>query len=333
MPVIRVALTDVYEIRRPFIGQVEAARASDIGFELPGTLAEVAVDEGDRVAAGDLLARLDDARLQARLGELEAGLAQSRAELELARATRSRVEAAVAFEGVSEQEVDQARQQVAALEAAVALADSRLRSARVDLAKSRLTAPWDAVVVARRADEGQVLGAGQPVLSLVERAPARARVGVAGDTAPELAPGQQVDLEIAGEQWPASVRAVLPVRDPRARTIDVILQLPPHAGALPGDLVRLVLSRQIPAKGAWLPIGALTEAGRGLWSVFVAEPLEASDNDGDATHRLQRRLVQVVHQEGDRAYVQGALADGEPVVADGLQRVSPGQRVRLVSGE
>lgn len=333
VPVLPAALDSGYDLSRPFIGRVEAARASDIGFELPGTLAAVFVDEGATVDAGSPLARLDEARLRARLGEIEAGLAQARAELELARATLARVEAAQAFDGVSDQEVDQARQQVAALEAAEALAGSRVASVRVDLAKSLLTAPWDAVVVARRADEGQVVGAGQPVLSLIERAAPQVRVGVAGETLPGLAPGQTVQVRIGGATIPASVRAVLPLRDSMARTVDVILTLPESAPALPGDLARLMLSRRIQTAGLWLPIGALAESSRGLWSVFVARPSDGPDVPDAATHRLERRIVQLVHQESDRAFVQGAVLDGDLVVADGLQRISAGQFVRVVPAE
>jgi len=333
VPVLEAALDPGYDLRRPFIGRVEAARSSDLGFELSGTLASVLADEGDTVGAGQVLARLDDARLKARRGELSAGLAQARADLALARATLARVEKARDFEGVSDQEVDQARQQVAALEAAEALARSRLASVDVDLDKSVLAAPWDATVIARHVDEGQVLAPGQPVFSLIERAPLEVRVGVAGDTVVALAPGGRVAVEVAGEELSGTVRAVLPVRDPRARTVDVLIQLPGDAPVLPGDIARLLLERRVDTPGAWLPIGALAEARRGLWSVFVAVPAEGGAAPGGATHRLERRLVQLVHQESDRAFVQGALADGDLVVADGLQRVSQGQFVRVVPAE
>jgi len=332
VPVLETAVDSGYELRRPFIGRVEAARSSDLGFELAGTLASVRVDEGDTVDAGQVMARLDDARLQARRGEIVAGLAQAKADLSLARATFARVEKARDFEGVSDQEVDQARQRVAALEAAEALARSRLASVDVDLGKSVLAAPWDATVVARHVDEGQVLAPGQPVFSLIERAPLEVRVGVAGETVPSLSPGSRVPVEVAGVQLSGTVRTVLPVRDPRARTVDVLLELPGDAPVLPGDLARLLLERRVDTPGVWLPIGALAEARRGLWSVFVAVPADGSA-PREATHRLERRLVQIVHQESDRAFVQGALADGDLVVADGLQRVSQGQFVRVVPAE
>jgi multidrug efflux pump subunit AcrA (membrane-fusion protein) len=120
---------------------------------------------------------------------------------------------------------------------------------------------------------------------------------------------------------------VLPLRDAAARTVDVILELPPDAGLVPGDLIRLRLGRQQETPGFWVPVGALTEASRGLWSLYVAEPMAAAD--GPATHALSRRVVQVIHTDDDRAFVSGTLAEGDAVVTDGLQRVVPGQQVTL----
>ena len=78
-----------YTIRREFIGRVEATRQSQVGFELPGQLNRLAVDEGDEVAKGDLLAQLDTARLEARLAEAKAALRQSLSARDLADSTAS----------------------------------------------------------------------------------------------------------------------------------------------------------------------------------------------------------------------------------------------------
>ena len=318
---------DGYSIEREFVGQVEAARRSQVGFELPGRLAEVRVEEGDSVTSGSVIARLDVDRLAARRAELRAALAQTRADLALATATRQRVEEAIDFNGVSLQEVDEARERERALAATVRLAEARVATIDVDIEKSAVRAPYDAIVVRRLADEGQVLSAGQPVLELLEDAPLEARIGVSGDAAGVVRAGEDVDVLASGRPISARVRAVLPVRDEAARTMDVILELPPDAGLIPGDLVRMRLGRQRRAPGFWVPVGALTEASRGLWSLYVAEPLEAGN--GPATHRLARRVVQVIHTDDDRAYVSGTLSSGDAVVTDGLQRVVPGQQVTI----
>ncbi len=325
--VLRAEEITGYAVEREFVGQVEAARRSQVGFELPGRLADVGVEEGDAVTAGAVIARLDVDRLDARRAELRAAQAQTQADLSLARATLKRVEEAVDFNGVSLQEVDQAREQERALAATVRLAQARVATVEVDIEKSSIRAPYDAVVVRRLADEGQVLSAGQPVLELLETSAPEARVGVAGDAAGAVAAGQTVTVLAGSRRLDARVRTVLPLRDPASRTVDVILELPPESGLLPGDLIRIRLSRRQEAAGFWIPVGALTEGARGLWSLYVAAADDASD--APSTHRLDRRVVQVLHTDDDRAFVSGTLSEGEWVVTDGLQRVVPGQQVTI----
>lgn len=313
-----------YTVEREFVGRVEAGRTSEAGFELAGRVAAVAVDEGDTVAAGEVLARLDTARLEARRRELRAGLRQARTERELARSTVERIERAREFKGASSQEVDEARERLEAAEAGVEHAASRIASLEVDLEKSVLRAPFDATVVRRHLDEGRVAGAGEPVVTLQERGTRRARIGVAGPAVDGLEPGQERSLRIEGRRVPATVQAVLPVRAAGARTVDVLLDLAVDT-ARPGDLAVLAVERRVAADGFWLPLAALSEGERGLWTALVAEPAP----DADGTRVLAPRQLTVLHQTGDRAYVAGGLEAGARVVASGRHRVVAGQRVVL----
>jgi len=322
--------TEGYTQAREFLGRVEATRASELGFEIGGELEAVTVDEGDVIAEGALLARLDTARLEARLAEARAALEEARSASELARRTLARNEEAFEFEGVSAQELDLARDQAAAAESRVAAAGARVNAVEVDLAKARLLAPYDAVVVARRIDEGNVVAAGQPVLRLQEEAPPEARIGVTGGLAGTLEAGQSRPISIDGRRFEARVRAVLPVRDPRTRTVDVILSLPGDAGAVPGDIARLTVEETVDEPGFWLPADALAEGSRGLWTAYVAMPLDAGRLPATgATHQLEPRTVEVLHQDGPDVYVRGALSTGDRVASGGLQRVVPYQEVRI----
>ncbi|MEM9702202.1 MAG: HlyD family efflux transporter periplasmic adaptor subunit, partial [Planctomycetota bacterium] len=74
-----VELLDGYAVDRTFLGQVEPKRESVLGFELPGVLLSVTVEEGDAVIAGQTLATLDTAKLVAKQGELNARLAAAEA--------------------------------------------------------------------------------------------------------------------------------------------------------------------------------------------------------------------------------------------------------------
>ncbi|MEO1370275.1 MAG: biotin/lipoyl-binding protein, partial [Acidobacteriota bacterium] len=89
--VVVARLDGGYDVERSFTGRVEARRSSHLGFELGGRLTAVTVEEGDRVRRGQVLARLDTDRLEARRRSAAAQLEQATAEMTLAELTRGRV--------------------------------------------------------------------------------------------------------------------------------------------------------------------------------------------------------------------------------------------------
>ena len=321
-----------YAVEREFVGRVEATRQSRVGFELGGELLMVAVDEGDEVAAGQVLAVLDTARLEARLAESEAALEQAISAHGFARRSHERVAEASAAGAVAGQQLDMALDAANGARAEVAAATARVNSVQVDLEKSQLAAPYKAVIVARHADEGNIVAAGDPVLHLQELAAPEIRIGVSGDLAASIAPGDSEVVTIGGDRFEASVRAVLPVRDPATRTVDVILMLPESSPAVPGDLARLVVEQVIEEDGFWLPTNALAEGSRGLWTASIVRPLDGADiASNGATHIVEPRAVEVLYKKGSKVFVRGALSAGEQFVTGGTQRIVPYQQVRVAT--
>jgi len=324
-----VRIEPSFAIREAFPGRVLARREAELGFELPGRLEAVSVDTGAGVEAGAELARLDRVRLEARRAELAARLDEIRAELALARATLARQAALRRGDHVSVQRYEEALRREQVLAARLEAATASLRALEVDLDKTVLRAPFAGTVTARLADEGQVLAAGRPVLRMVEAGAMEVRVGVPPEVALELSPGSLHEVAIGGAVARARLRAIVPTVDPRTRTAELVLDLPdPPAMAGHGALARLLLERRIEGRGAWVPLDALSEGRRGLWTVFVVHREEGSTEAAVA----ERRDVQVLHFDGDRAFVRGALADGELIVATGVRRLVPGQPVRLLDG-
>ena len=78
------------------------------------------------------------------------------------------------------------------------------------------------------------------------------------------------------------------------------------------------------SSGGWLPITALLEASRGLWDVLTITP----DNEGK--QRAQRESVEILYTRGHEVFVRGTLPADVPVVASGLQRISPGDLVEPI---
>lgn len=325
---MKARLAPGYEVRREFVGRVEARRESQVGFEFGGLVTAMLAEEGDLLEPGQVIARLDTARPKVQLKQLRGRRAELQANIDLARATRIRQEQLVKKGHSSQQRYDEARFDEQALFGRLQQVDAEIALVELDIEKSEIKAPFAAIVGERFADEGIVIAAGAPVYDLLERTNPEVRIGVAGDAVDGIAAGQQHALIVRGRRVPAMVRAVLPVRDRGTRSVDVLLTLhAPLNGIRHGDLARLEIARRLDQPGTWLPLTALTESSRGLWAVYVAVGL-TGDNSV-----LERRELEVLHQEADQVFVRGTLGDNEQVVVGGLHRLVPGQRVRITDTE
>ncbi len=318
-----------HEVSRRYTGVVEARRRSEVGFELGGRVAEVRLDDGESVDAGAVVARLDTARLEARRAELVAARAEAAARAELAEATYARFLRSFERGGATEQEMDDAEQERDASRAALARVDRQIESLDVDIGKSTLVSPYDAVVARRLVDEGQVVDAGGAVLDLLERVAPEARIGLSSRAASSLSRGDSIEVRVGGRAYAARVVELLPVTARGTRTVEAVLRLDAELDGLRrGDLATIEIARRVEQPGFWLPIEALTESSRGLWACFVASATEGTAEENVGTHRLSRRRLEVLHTSGERVYVTGTLEEGELVVLEGLHRIVPGQRVR-----
>jgi RND family efflux transporter MFP subunit len=325
---LRVESRSGYAVNEHYTGLVVSRRSSDLGFPRSGELVEVLVDEGDAVGRGDVLARLDSARLEAARVELEAQVREIAARLELARLTLKRTSTLAGKDSISKQRHDEARFEEQALAARMASARAAMDRVEVDLADSALEAPYSGHIIARNVDEGTILGAGQPVVRLIESDAMELRVGVSPATAQGLEKGRSYPVEVSGRALEAELVAVLDDISPDTRTVTAILRFAETPeGVRNGALARLIVERHHTAAGFWLPITALTEGRRGLWSAYALVPEEGRPS----VYRVTRRELQLIHAESDRAYVRGTLRDGERVVATGVQRLVPRQLVRVSS--
>ncbi|MEM7279756.1 MAG: efflux RND transporter periplasmic adaptor subunit [Pseudomonadota bacterium] len=324
-----LARSEQISVQSRFFGRVEAPRSSQLGFELGGELQKVLVDEGQSVKAGELLARLDTDRLEAVKAQADAGVTQAKASAALAANTLKRSESAAEFSGISNQQLDQARQNAANSDAALAAALANLERIKLDIKKSSLRAPYAARIVGRYADEGEILAPGRALLALQELGPSEVRFGVNQATAERLTPGQLRTLKRGDQSIRATLKAIVPALDPRTRTIDAVFTLN-EASVLSGEIMQLDVEAPLMQSGFSLPLSALTEGKRGLWTVLIAVPIDKStDKIANATHVLSPRAVTILHQDGDMMYVDGAIETGELFVSEGLQRVVSGQQVRL----
>ena len=318
--VITFTTTDAYTRETTFLGLIRAGQRSDLGFEVAGLVQELGVREGSRVAAREQVARLDTGQVEARRDALAADLERVRAELELARLKADRQRDLSETGAVSREALDESRLRATALEAQLKSARAQLTGIELVLSKSTLFAPYNGVIAERFVNEGAVVAAGTPVLRIVASDIREAHVGIAVEQAARLQAGASYPLQLRDRDIEARLRSIRPDIDPVTLTTTAVFDLPSGSVGLDGEPLTLKLSETVTESGGWLPVSALIEGERGLWNVLRIE----GDDKGMTT---VREAVEVLHLEGDRAFVRGTLGSGQRVVADGVHRVTPGTPV------
>lgn len=301
-------------------GLIESAQASKLAFDTTGQVVTISVDEGDKVEAGQVVATLDSQRLTAKRAELTAALARAKANLSLAELSGSRVADLVAQKLESSQRLDEAKANTEVAKAQVSEIEAALNSLAVELGKTTLRAPYNGIVSQRFVDEGEVLTTGMSVLSITNQQAFQVRIAVPADMLASFPPGENVRVMLGEDSVSSRVIQHLPVRDRQTRTIDILVSLPAQTKVRAGDMASITGTKHHAEIGSWLPVTALSNGLRGLWRVLVVDT---------KAHTLQARSVEVLYTDGERAFVRGALADGEHYVTNGTHKLAPGQRVSM----
>jgi membrane fusion protein, multidrug efflux system len=292
-------------------GVVEPIRTIGVNSQLAGALLAVGVEEGSRVGAGMVIARMDDR-------ELRAQVEGARTSLEVARAAFERSEQLLAREVITAAEWDRDR-------AAYAAAESNHSQLRTRLGFATITAPLAGVVTEKLVERGDVVGAQTRLFSIADVSTLVVRVAVSELDIGELAPGAAVELVLdafPGRALDGRIRRVFPSADPATRLVPVEVALGADAArmARPGFLARVTLPLAT-ASGALLVPASAIVGENGSEAVFVVV-------DGSATRRpVTTGLV----SEGRVQILAGLVAD-EEVVTVGTNGLRDGVAVRIVGG-
>ncbi len=313
-----------YEVERSFTGLIAARRSIDLGFDQSGRVSTVLADLGDRVSPGEVVAELDRDRLMARQAEFRASVAEARAALTLAEADLERAARLAASGASSTVTRDQARTTRDQAAARLSSAEAALESVMIDLDRTELRSPFDAIVVARLAEPGAIVSPGTAVLRLLDAVSPEAEVGLPLTKARQLFSGRKIMLRLRQAELEGTVRAVVPEVAGGTRTATVVVALPAGTEATEGETVELVVTDSIEADGYWVPTAALMPGVRGLWSLrtVVGDPETGQD-------RVAEAAVTIEHIGDGRAFVRGSLDAETPVIIDGAHRVAPGQAVAI----
>lgn len=305
-----------------YSGAVKARRQADLGFRVAGKLVERAVDIGDRVKAGDLLARIDATDYTLAVTAAEASLAAAGKQVETAALTRGRAERLSAKNVASQSALDEAvlahHQAIATRDAAAA----SLQQAKNQVGYTELRADRSGIVTAIGADSGQVVAIGTPVVSVAVDGGKEIEVAVPETEIRSFTPGMAVEVGLWTDdtlKLDGKVREIAGSADPRSRTFGVRVSLPDDPRILLGMTATVRASVGADAPLVSVPLEALAEKNGGK-IVWVADPASAT---------VHARAVEVADFGPDGVRISKGLAENDLVVAAGTQFMQENMKVKL----
>jgi RND family efflux transporter MFP subunit len=308
--------------RRSFVATIRPRFESDLGFRVPGKVARRLVNVGDAVKQGQVLAVLDETDLRLQLDQAEAerkvaaaALTQAEAELDRVLALRRQGWSTAAILERQQLATEEARGRFARAERAVALAQNSLSYAR-------LAADTDGVVTAALVEPGQVVAAGQAAIRHARLSEKEAVIAI-----PEAQLAQARTGSATASLWSdpdriyaARLRELSPSADAATRTYIARFALPEAGPEVQlGMTATVTIGEAGGDEVARLPLSALYDEGKGpgVWIV-------------DVDKRPSLRPVTVLGYEANEVLVASGIKDGDAVITLGVQKLDPGQRVRVV---
>jgi RND family efflux transporter MFP subunit len=310
-------------------GMIQAYDQAPIYARVDGYVHTWYVDIGAHVTKGQLLAVIEAPEVDQQLNQARAMLTQAQANLELAKMTAPRYQELIKTNSVSQQEVDQNNQNLAAQEASVQAATASVSRLEQMQGFEKIVAPFDGIITERKTDFGDLVNAGNAGLGhelfrISQNNIVRIFVTVPEEFASQVRVGTKASLDVVSlpnRRFAASVTRTADSIDVASRTLTVELDVPnPSGQLLPGAYANVHF--QLPLNTAPLVVPAST-------ILFQANgPQVGVVNTQD---QVALRKVTIGHDFGDTIEIVAGLRPGDAVVANPPDSLTNGMRVAVQS--
>ena len=284
------------------VGTVRARLHATPEAKLSGRIDKLPVVLGQRVKAGELVARLDAAEINARLEQAEAALEQAERDWK-------RVSALFQQQSVTRAEYDAAQSRNR-------LAKGAAAEAKAMMSYVEIVAPFDGVVTKKWVDVGDLAAPGKPLISIEDPSALQLEADVPQAIASRVQGGARLAArvdDVSGELT-GTVSEIAPTADSVSRTFRVKVDLPGKPGLRSGQFARLAVPVG-ESHSLRVPASAVVQRGQ-LEIVFVV-----------ANQRAQLHLVKTGKRVGDEMEILSGLHAGDVVVIDGAAQLTDGQPV------
>ncbi len=304
-------------------GHVRARDEAALGFRIGGRMIERRVNLGDRVQAGQTIARLEPLDEQNALRSAQANLNSANGIVTRTRNDFERQQTLLRQGHTTRVRFDQAQQELQTAESKVKDAQAQLQIAQDRVSFTELKADGPGVIIAVAAEPGEVVQAGRTIVQIARDGGRDAVFDVPASILRAAPSDTEVTVSLADDprtQAIGRVREVAPQADPVTRNfqVKVGLQSPPAAMRL-GSTVTGTTNLP-PAPVIAVPAGALTK--------FDNKPAVWVVDKSNQTVAI--RPVEVMRHEPSSVVISSGLDNGDIVVTAGVQALYPGRKVRLL---
>jgi membrane fusion protein, multidrug efflux system len=287
-------------------GTVLANEATELKSEIAGKIVSLSIHEGGWVTKGTLLAKINDADLQAQL-------LKANATLKLAQQREARQKGLLAKEMVTQEDYESASRDLESAQADVALLAAQIQ-------KTEVRAPFDGAIGLRYVSEGAYVSAGTKITTIVSTRPLKIEFSVPEKYAGRVKPGYKVSFAAQGgaKSYDGSVYAVEPSIDEATRTQRMRAYCSnPDNGITPGGFAEVTLALSENDHAILVPSAALVPdaTGQNVYRVQggVASPVRVSTGVRDSTS------VQIT----------AGVQSGDTIVTTGVLLLRPGSAVDI----
>lgn len=315
---------------RSFPGVAQAGLESRLSFKVPGTIKNVAVDVGDSVRRGALIAQLDQEDYRLKLQQAQAALADARARARNADANYERVRALYENKNAPKTDLDAARASSESAKAGVQSSEKQLELAKLQLDYTTLKAPAGGAIAQVLVEVNENVQAGQPVVILTSESQIEVKVSIPEILISRVREGDEVKVTfdaIPNKEYSARITEVGVAAIGMVTTFPVTMRLEQRDPDIrPGmaAVVAFLFESQDHRERYFVPSEAVSEDQEGRF-VFLVEPIP--DQEGFGLVRRQSVTVGELTEEGLEIF-QG-LSDNDLLVTAGVSRITEGQKVKI----
>lgn len=305
-------VADEHAVSRHFVGRIDAVSTVDLAFQVGGRVMELAVQQGQVVPAGELLAALDPADYQLALQQAEVQLAQAQRELARGKPLR---EQGILTPSVFDQ-----------LQTNYEIAKVALENARRNVAYTELRVPFDVLVTRRIAERFATVAAGTPLLRVQDVTELRVHINVPEQIMRQVRDSDDYQVfvrldERTDARYPLQYREHATEVDPLTQTYQVSFAMPrlPEVNLLPGMTVNVITEKKRGHSTLLIPLSALDTATADQFFVWRFNAQLQS---------VERIPVTVGTIREQQIEITAGLPAGSQIVSAGIYQLQPGQAVR-----